>query len=80
MAVTTQARTLTTTNNMIEVTEHDEYGCNRAVAVYESIEDARDGLNQLECALEDATNFAVISRISGLIDQLEELIREHEEL
>jgi hypothetical protein len=65
---------------MIELIDRDEYGCGRLVASYETLDDARDALNELECALEDATSSARISKLNGLIEQLEQLIREHEEL
>jgi hypothetical protein len=65
---------------MIQLIDRDEHGCGCVVATYDDIDDARSGLYELECALEDATSTARISRLAGLIEQLEELIREHEEL
>ena len=65
---------------MIELIDRDEYGGNQVVATYDDVDDARSGLYELECALEDATSSARISKLNGLIEQLEQLISEHEEL
>lgn len=62
---------------MIELTQFDEYGEPYSTETFLTVEDARDALNQMELALDDATGRHVYT-LQELIDQLKEAIAEHE--
>lgn len=64
---------------MIELVATGEHLSPELVATYDDLEDARSGLYDLECALEDATSGSRISYLRGLIEQLEHIIYELEE-
>lgn len=62
---------------MIELIQTDEYGVHYSTETFLTVEDARDALNQMECALDDAT-VSQAHRLQDLINQLKESIAEHE--
>jgi hypothetical protein len=62
---------------MIELIQTDEYGVHHSTETFLTVDDARDALNQMECALDDATA-AQSYRLQDLINQLKESIAEHE--
>jgi hypothetical protein len=63
---------------MIELTQCDEYGVHYATDTFLTIEDAKDALWQLECALDDATTAARSYTLQGLIADLRQQITEAE--
>lgn len=63
---------------MIELIATDEYGVHYATDTFLSIEDAKDALWQLECALDDATTASRSYTLQGLIADLREQINEAE--
>jgi hypothetical protein len=62
---------------MIELIQTDEYGVHYSTETFLTVEDARDALNQMESALDDAT-VSQAYRLQDLINQLKESIAEHE--
>jgi hypothetical protein len=63
---------------MIELTQTDEYGAHYCTETFLTVDDARDALNQMECALEDAISATQSYRLQDLINQLKEQIEQHE--
>ena len=59
---------------MIELIATDEYGVHYATDTFLSIDDARDALWALECALDDATTASRSYTLQGLIADLREQI------
>ena len=55
---------------MIELTQTDEYGAHYCTETFLTVADARDALNQMECALEDAISATQSYRLQDLINQL----------
>ena len=62
---------------MIELIQTDEYGVHFSTETFLTVEDARDALNQMESALDDAT-VSQAYRLQDLINQLKESIAIHE--
>lgn len=63
---------------MIELIQCDEYGVHYCTDTFLSIDDAKEALWNLECALEDATTSAQSYRLQDFIDQLRAQIEEAE--
>jgi len=63
---------------MIELTQCDEYGVRYCTDTFLTIEDAKDALWNLECALDTATNASRAYSLQGVIAELRELIYETE--
>ena len=63
---------------MIELIQTDEYGVHYSTETFLTVADAKDALNQMECALEDAVSATQSYRLQDLIDQLKDQITEHE--
>ena len=63
---------------MIELTQFDEYGVSYSIDTFLTIEDAKDALWQLECALDDATTAVRSYTLQGLIADLRQQITEAE--
>lgn len=63
---------------MIELTMVDEYGMHYATDTFLTIDDAKDALWRLECALEDAATESRSYNLQVLIADLREQIREAE--
>jgi hypothetical protein len=63
---------------MITLTQVDEYGVHFASDTFLSVEDAKDTLWNLECALDCANSAAESYRLQDLITQLREQIEEDE--
>jgi len=59
---------------MIELTTIDEYGVHYATDTFLTIDDAKDALWALECALDDATTASRSYTLQGLIADLREQI------
>ena len=59
---------------MIELIATDEYGVHYAADTFLTIDDARDALWALECALDDATTASRLYTLQGLIADLREQI------
>lgn len=64
---------------MINLTQHDEYGVHYCTDTFLTIEDAKDALWSLECALDESPSAAQSYRLQDLIYQLKEQITEQEE-
>lgn len=64
---------------MISLTQCDEYGVTYCTDTFLTIEDAKEALWNLECALDDATSASQSYRLQEVISQLRELIAEEEE-
>lgn len=65
-------------SNLITLTQTDEYGVHFASDTFLSIDDAKDALWNLECALDDSPSAAHSYRLQDLIAQLREQIDEYE--
>jgi len=63
---------------MINLTSVDEYGVTYAVDTFLSIQDAKDTLWQLECALDDAQTPSRCYQLRDAISDLRTQISEHE--
>ena len=63
---------------MIELTQCDKYGVHYCTDTFLTIEDAKDALWNLECALDTVTNASRAYSLQGVISQLRELINEAE--
>ena len=63
---------------MINLTSVDEYGITYAVDTFLSIQDAKDTLWQLECALDDAQSSSRYYQLQDAISDLRTQISEHE--
>jgi hypothetical protein len=63
---------------MIELIVEDEYGQHFATETFLTVQDAKDYLNTLDCALDDADTSTEVYRLRGLISQLEESIMQAE--
>lgn len=63
---------------MIELIVDDEYGKPFAIETFPTVEDARYALNQMQESLEDCTSPTRAHRLLCAIDQLEQLISDHE--
>lgn len=64
---------------MISLRQTDEYGVHYATDTFLTLEDAKDALWNLECALDDSTSAARSYRLQDAIAQLRELINEQEQ-
>lgn len=64
---------------MITLTQWDEYGVSYCTDTFLTIEDAKDALWSLECALDESSSAAQSYRLQDLILQLKEQITEQEE-
>lgn len=64
---------------MITLTQWDEYGVPYCTDTFLTIEDAKDALWSLECALDESSSAAQSYRLQDLIFQLKEQITEQEE-
>ncbi len=63
---------------MIDLIQYDEYNVPYSVDTFLTIDDAKDALWQMECALDDATSAAQSYRLQDAISQLREQIAEEE--
>jgi len=63
---------------MIELIVEDEYGQHYATETFLTIDDAKNYLYLLDCALDDAQSPAQSDRLRAMIAQLEESIIEAE--
>ena len=63
---------------MIDLIQYDEYNVPYSVDTFLTIDDAKDALWQMECALDDSSSAAQSYRLQDAIAQLRELIDEHE--
>jgi hypothetical protein len=63
---------------MIELTQYDEYGVLYATDTFLTVDDARETLWALECALDDATTASRSYTLQGLIADLRQQITEAE--
>ncbi len=66
-------------DTMITLTSVDEYGVTYAIDTFLSIEDAKDALWQLECALDDAQSPSRYYHLQDAISNLRAQISEHED-
>ena len=64
---------------MINITQQDEYGVTYCTNTFLTIEDAKDTLWQLECALDDSPTPARSYMLQDAIAQLREQIDSYEE-
>ena len=64
---------------MIDLIQYDEYNVPYAVDTFLTVNDAKDALWQMECALDDSTSAARSYRLQDAIAQLRELINEQEQ-
>lgn len=64
---------------MIELIQTDEYGVHYCTETFLTVEDAKFALNQMECALEDATSSPRVHKLQDLISQLQEAINDYED-
>lgn len=62
---------------MIELIQTDEYGVHFCTETFLTVEDARDALYQMECAVDDASPTQAY-RLKELIEQLKESIADYE--
>ncbi len=65
-------------STMIELQQVDEYGVTFCTDTFLTIEDAKDALYNLECALDDSMSASRSYYLQDLISQLREQIQEHE--
>lgn len=63
---------------MVELIVEDEYGRHYTTETFLTVQDAKDYLNVLDSALDDADTSTEVYRLRGLISQLEESIMEAE--
>jgi hypothetical protein len=63
---------------MIDLIQYDEYNVPYVVDTFLTVDDAKDALWQMECALDDSTSAARSYRLQDAIAQLRELINEQE--
>lgn len=63
---------------MIDLIQYDEYNVPYSVDTFLTVDDAKDALWQMECALDDSSSAAQSYRLQDAIAQLRELIDEHE--
>jgi hypothetical protein len=63
---------------MIDLIQYDEYNVPYSVDTFLTIDDAKDALWQMECALDDSSSAAQSYRLQDAIAQLRELIDEQE--
>jgi hypothetical protein len=63
---------------MITLTQRDEYGVTYCTDTFLTIEDAKDALWNLECALDDATSASRAYYLQDAIAELREQIAEAE--
>jgi len=63
---------------MIELIVDDEYGKPYAIETFLTVDDARNALNQMKDSLEDCTSSKRAHHLMCAIDQLEQLISDHE--
>lgn len=64
---------------MIDLIQYDEYNVPYSVDTFLTVEDAKDALWQMECALDDSSSAAQSYRLQDAIAQLKELIAEQEQ-
>lgn len=64
---------------MIDLIQYDEYNVPYSVDTFLTVEDAKDALWQMECALDDSSSAAQSYRLQDAIAQLKELITEQEQ-
>ena len=62
---------------MINLIQTDEHGVHYSTETFLTVQDARDALYQMECALDDATP-AQAYKLTELIEQLKQAIEEEE--
>ena len=64
---------------MIDLIQYDEYNVPYSVDTFLTVDDAKDALWQMECALDDSSSAAQSYRLQDAIAQLRELINEQEQ-
>ena len=64
---------------MITITQRDEYGVTYSVDTFLTIEDAKDALWNLECALDDSTSASRSYHLQDAIAELRAQIAEQEQ-
>ena len=64
---------------MIDLIQYDEYNVPYSVDTFLTIDDAKDALWQMECALDDSTSASQSYRLQDAIAQLKDLINEQEQ-
>ena len=63
---------------MIDLAQVDEYGVTYCTDTFLTIEDAKDALYNLECALDDSTSASRSYYLQDLISQLRDQIEQQE--
>lgn len=64
---------------MIDLIQYDEYNVPYSVDTFLTVDDAKEALWQMECALDDSSSAAQSYRLQDAIAQLRELINEQEQ-
>lgn len=63
----------------LELIATDEYGCSYVAETYDSLDEVRWKINELECALDEVTSPSLKYDIQSAVIQLEQLLFDHEE-